>query len=91
MRLQLAALIATSIIAIVAAVFAIWPVVGEAPWEDDTPPVAVEDNTQLCEGALRLRETAVQALAEASGARLSIRQEIEGQLRQAEREIDRYC
>ena len=40
---------------------------------------------------LRLRETAVQALAEASGARLSIRPEIEGQLRQAEREIDRYC
>lgn len=38
MKLQLAALIATSVIAIVAAVFAIWPAVGHAPSEDDPPP-----------------------------------------------------
>ncbi len=35
MRLMLAALVATSAIAIVAAVFAIWPVVADAPWEDN--------------------------------------------------------
>ena len=37
MKLMLAALVATSVIAIVAAVFAIWPVVADAPWESDDP------------------------------------------------------
>ncbi len=49
MRLMLAALIATTAIAIVAAVFAIWPVVADAPWEDELPtPVVVEERTERC-------------------------------------------
>ena len=36
MRLMLAAPVATSVIAIVAAVFAIWPVVADAPWEESS-------------------------------------------------------
>ena len=38
MRLLLAALAVTSTIAVTASVFAIWPAVGDAPWEDDTAP-----------------------------------------------------
>ena len=40
MRFQPAALIATSTIAIAASVFAIWPVVTDAPWEDEAAVVA---------------------------------------------------
>ncbi len=59
MRLQLAALIATSVIAIVAAVFAIWPAVADAPWEDSEQPapVVVDPTTEIrCQAGLDLRE-----------------------------------
>ena len=36
MKFLLAALAATSIIAVTASVFAIWPAVADAPWEDET-------------------------------------------------------
>ena len=61
MRPMLAALVATAAIAIVAAVFAIWPAVGDAPWEDETPtPVPVVRQTE-CE---RLTELAAEARTE---------------------------
>ena len=60
MKLILVALVATFAIAVVAAVFAIWPVVADAPWEDDAPVVAEDaiDTTSpiRCQEALDLRE-----------------------------------
>ena len=38
MRILLAALAGTSTIAVGASVFAIWPAVGDAPWEDEIAP-----------------------------------------------------
>ena len=38
MRLFLAALVATAAIAAAALVFAIWPMVADAPWEEDAEP-----------------------------------------------------
>ncbi len=46
MRLMLAALVATSVIAVTASVFAIWAGVTDAPWEDDV---------SRCQAALELR------------------------------------
>ena len=88
MKLQLAALIATSVIAIVAAVFAILPVVGDAPWEDDAPVAAQPvDRTQeiRCEGALSFRDTALIAVSELNTRTMK------DQLDKAQREVDRYC
>ena len=44
MKLLLAALVATSIIAVTASVFAIWPLVADAPWEDDAVEVITESS-----------------------------------------------
>lgn len=91
MRALVAALILTFAIAVTASVFAIWPVVADAPWEDDVSvPVAV-DNTEeiLCEGALRLRESAAEGLGNVT-FRAAWRA-LEDQLERAQREIDRYC
>jgi F0F1-type ATP synthase membrane subunit b/b' len=38
MKLQLAAILATFAIVVTVAVFAIWPAVGDAPWEDNQTP-----------------------------------------------------
>lgn len=58
MKIVLAALFVTSAIAIVAAVFAFWPVVADAPWEDDAGDRIVE---LRCEGALALRVSIIEA------------------------------
>ena len=59
MRLLIPALILTAAVAVTASVFAIWPVVADAPWENDVPAVAapVADNTGAlrCQGALDYR------------------------------------
>ena len=94
MKLQLAALIATAVIAVIAAVFAIWPALGDAPWEDEVPtPVVVSDDTDAirCEGALSLRGIAVEALGSRSDVFFTGYQNIEAELAKAEREISRYC
>lgn len=85
--------------AIVAAVFAIWPAVADAPWEEDaprvgTPVVPVEDsmNEIRCEAALSLRETLIDkgeyGPQNTDGLRGS---EYDGLTRKANREIARYC
>ena len=42
MRLLLAALAVTFAIAVTASVFAIWPAVADAPWEDETPTPVIQ-------------------------------------------------
>ena len=86
MKLLLAALAVTFTIAVTASVFAIWPAVADAPWEDEIPtPVVVEDTTNAlrCQGRLDIRE---RALFEASGP-----EALEILLKAAQAEIDRYC
>lgn len=87
---MLAALVATSTIAIVAAVFAIWPVVADAPWEDDTVVAEDGDNAIRCGAALELRGAAMQTLREEPRNSFSY-QEADSQHDFAQREIDRYC
>ena len=60
MRFQLAALIATSVIAVTASVFAIWPVVADAPWENNPTPIPTVNQAALlrCQGAIDLRQEA---------------------------------
>ena len=89
MKLQLAALIATAVIAVIAAVFAIWPALGDAPWEDEVPtPVVLSDDTDAirCEGALGFRNSTVQTGKVGLGG-----DTYDEQLANAEREIERYC
>ena len=93
MRLLLTALIATFAIAVTASVFAIWPVVADAPWEDSTEPV-IEDRTDKirCQGAYEVLQSAIEALGQL-GSLLPQRtyEIITQQLDIAEREISRYC
>ena len=88
MKLLLAALAVTFAVAVTASVFAIWPAVADAPWEDEAPGATepVDRTRELrCEGALRLREQTMAQAGEWSDTRLR------GYLADAEREIDRYC
>ena len=91
MKLLLAAPAVTFAVAVTASVFAIWPAVGTAPWEDDPEPVVIEDEIDLvrCEAALSLRESATLALASTETSRT--RNPIQSQISTAEAEIDRYC
>ena len=79
----------TFVIAVTASVFAIWPAVADAPWEDEVPtPVVVSDDTDAirCEGALRFRDSTVQTGKVGLGGNT-----YDEQLANAEREIQRYC
>ncbi len=58
MRLMLAALVAMSIIAVTASVFAIWASVADAPWEDDAQERL--SNHMRCDDALALRQKSFQ-------------------------------
>ena len=88
MRALIAALIFTLAIAVTASVFAIWPVVADAPWETDV--VVVDDRIESarrlreirCEGALSYRNDIIIS----DDFRLVSRH-----LAEAEAEIDRYC
>ena len=92
--------VAALAIAIVAAVFAIWPVVGDAPWLDDAPAVSDSGtDTVRCEGALRYRDTIIAAgpyaagiggVANIAGNPDGVR-DYDAQLAKAEGEIQRYC
>ena len=73
----------TLTIAIVAVVFAVWPVIGDAPWEEEVVVVPTVDRTKeiRCEAALELREATI-----LEGFRR------DGPSRTAnEREINRFC
>ena len=87
MRLMIAALAVTLAIAIVAAVFAIWPVVADAPWEDEivvpTPVVVDRTDDIRCQGGIDLRE---RAMFESSSQDVGL-----ARLRLAQDEIDAYC
>ena len=95
--------IAALAIAIVAAVFAIWPVVTDAPWEESAPAV-VDDGTDdvRCEGALSLRASVIEAGRENPGGGFGRGfgeepsnpgglRDYEEQLAKAENEINSYC
>ena len=96
MKLLLAALAVTFAIAIVASVFAIWPAVADAPWEDSAPVVPRTDIDALrCESALGLR---ADILAHGRDAyRDGVKDPeswlvaYEHQLSDAESEIQHYC
>ena len=88
MKLQLAALLATFTIAVAALVLAVWPAVADAPWEDDTPAIsqpADRTGELRCEGALRMREAAVESR---SGVGIGT---YNAQMSEARREINLYC
>ena len=64
MRFQLAALVLTFVVAVVASIFAIWPVVADAPWEDDAyvrisreEAVDLVTDFMCLEGSVDVRET----------------------------------
>ena len=59
MRLLVAALALSLILAVVAAVFAIWPVVADAPWEPESPrrPIVISTpGPTTCDKLWRLYE-----------------------------------
>ena len=86
MRLMLAALVATLTIAVVAAVFAIWPVIADAPWEDEIVAVTPVDRTSelRCQEGLDMRERAVFEEDRSTAI-------MEAILLVAQDEIDTYC
>lgn len=92
MRIELAALVATATIAIVAAVFAIWPAVADAPWENETSLRELN-----CEARLDFRVNIIEAGEFHSGIAIGAPVNADGvkdydaQLAKAENEIERYC
>ena len=91
MKLLLAALAITFVIAVTASVFAIWPVVADAPWEDDAPTPVLQDQGELllCDAAIRLRD---EMRIEEKDRQTSLRSgEIDALLSEANADIDRYC
>ena len=101
MKLLPAALAGTFAIALTASVFAVWPAVGDAPWEEDP---ADRTAALRCEGALALRVSVIEAGEYSAGSSPGARgfadrgpgnpdglRDYDQQLSKAEREIDRYC
>ncbi len=105
MRLLIAALVVTLAIAVPASVFAIWPVVADAPWESEVA-VAESTDTLRCQGALDYRVAVVAnppTRGHSGPGTLSLgspplpvvavtdQAALQRLLDQAEREIARYC
>lgn len=94
MKLQLAALVLTMAVAVIAAVFAIWPVVADAPWEDSSPPAITQPTGSKdairCQGALSFRDTVI-AAGRFGGNNPGGLRDYAAQLSKAEREIATYC
>ena len=98
-----AALLVTFSVAITASVFAIWPVVADAPWEDSAPVEEDRTNQIRCEGALSYRNSIIEAGPYSSGGESLLPRRdtgvgnpdgvrnYESALGQAAREIARYC
>lgn len=87
MRLLAVALVFTFAVAVTASVFAIWPAVADAPWEDatPTPPRPAQTNEIRCQEALDLRERYLfeNPYREAEAWTAAMENALE--------EIDRYC
>ena len=102
MKLLLAALAVTFAIAVTASVFAIWPAVADAPWEDEKATLRVDQGeTVLCDIAILLRDN-LQGWVDLleGGIEFTVPMNSQGSIRPAEardllnaaeREIDRYC
>ncbi len=92
MRLLISALVVTMLVAVTASVFAIWPVVADAPWEDDVP-VADSGDTLRCQGALDYRAAVVANPPMRSNLAGPYTDQVALQslLDQAQREIVAYC
>ena len=91
MRLMLAALVATFTIAVVAAVFAIWPVVADAPWEDARSSVEERIDEFRCESALKLRNDVMDEIRDPMVRTDELLALLEDQLVLAAQEINVYC
>ena len=101
-RISLGMIVLGALVGLCLIVFVIWQV---APWEDSAPAVADRGDEVRCEGELRLREVATEAIGRlvpvqpstsetfSTGGGIDRRQlsALENQLDQAEREINRYC
>lgn len=101
MRLLIAALVLTFLVAAVASVFAIWPVVADAPWEDGTTKPKIEQFDSepasidpRCETAISINAQATVALAQVQGISIdayNARNDLGRAIDAAERNIERYC
>ena len=99
MRLLISALVVTMLVAVTASVFAIWPIVADAPWEDSSAPVVADRGDEVrCQGALDYRATIVanpptrqRGLLGGGVATDTDQATLQRLLDQAEREIDLYC
>jgi hypothetical protein len=93
MRVLLAVLGLTFIFASVAAIFAIWPVVADAPWEDGSSAEAEDSdstNEVRCEAALSLKEAIIRQGEYSFNNQDGLR-DYDGEMFLAERDIRRYC
>ena len=89
MRLLPGALVVTFAIAVTASVFAIWPVVADAPWEDK--PAVVDRTAEIrCESALDLRAAIILKGEFAFGNETGLL-DYDAQLAAVQREVTRYC
>ena len=76
-RLQSLALIAALSLAVVASVFAIWPVVADAPWEESKiVQVEVAPTEDRCEEALARMDGLLDLADLLDGAEESVRQDL---------------
>ena len=87
-------------LAIVASVFAIWPVVADAPWQDDAAPVIENRSDEIrCQGALDYRTAVLTSPPTRAGTILggtntvaiTDKAALQQLLDTAESEIARYC
>ena len=69
------ATIAALAVAVVAAVFAIWPVIADAPWEDEATPPSDRARELRCEGAMAYRTSVIDAFGAYSSRPPAIQQE----------------
>ncbi|KKM90335.1 hypothetical protein LCGC14_1239680 [marine sediment metagenome] len=82
------------IVAVVASVFAIWPAVADAPWEEEAVIVVeTEAPDPRCEAAHIMKAEATVSLAEIPrrNSRGSPQGQLETVIEDADRDIRRYC
>ena len=89
-----AALIAALSLAATALFFALWPVVADAPWEDEivipTPVVQDQGEVLLCEAAIQMRDTMRIEIEGGDDLNLT-NTRARGLLIEAKADIDRHC
>jgi hypothetical protein len=94
MKLVMALLALTFALAAGAMVLAVWPVVGDAPWEESNSEAAGEEEGRddiRCEAALSLRETIISEGRYHTSRNPDGLRDYEAQLGRAGREILDYC